>query len=461
MRVALARVAVAVLAATGFLAEQTPKPSSGAALADLSWKEAEAVLTESSVVVIPLGVAALEHGPHLKLNNDERLARYLASRVQAVASVVVAPTLTYHFYPAFIEYPGSTTLTDTTARDMTVEIVRSLARSGPHRFYILNTGVPTLGPLSKAVQTLADEGILLGYTDPEYRVRGAAELRQSPLKVAHADEVATSMMLYVDPSAVDMSKAVREYGPGTGPMTRKKDTPGVYSESGVLGDPTGATREKGQALVNALLAGVLEDIENVRKAPLPVAKLGTSSAAPAAPRNAPPAGRTGESRQPNGCNPQDERAVRAVGERFSYLWRQMDAEGLALLFTVTGDMRHPDGTIERGQQVIRDNRRELFKQAAYRGSVHPVTLNDIRCLGSVAIADGKWELRLEESPTTGAPVRNLGPGRRHSGWCTLVLTDGGAGSWSIQAWRYTVNPPDGTEAPTTLKQPGFIGRGGD
>ena len=30
----------------------------------------------------------------------------------------------------------------------------------------------------------------------------------------------------------------------------------------------------------------------------------------------------------------------------------------------------------------------------------------------------------------------------------------------IQAWRYTVNPPDGTAPPTTLKQPGFIGRGG-
>jgi hypothetical protein len=36
----------------------------------------------------------------------------------------------------------------------------------------------------------------------------------------------------------------------------------------------------------------------------------------------------------------------------------------------------------------------------------------------------------------------------------------GESGWSIQAWRYTVNPPDGEPPPTTLKQPGFLGRGG-
>jgi creatinine amidohydrolase len=458
MRQALAGFGVAVVAATGFLGAQTPKLPGGVALSDLSWTEAQSVLTESSVVVIPLGAAAVEQGPHMKLNSGERLARYLASRVQAAASVVMAPPLTYHFYPAFLEYPGSTTLTDTTARDTTVEVVRGFARSGARRFYVLNTGTPTLGPLSKAALTLADEGILLGYTDPDYHVHDAVKLKQSPIKVAHADEAATSMMLYVDPSAVDMKKAVREYGPGIGPLTRKKDTPGVYSESGVLGDPTLATREKGQGLVDALLAGVLEDIENMRRAPLPVAKPATPPPPPPAPR---PAARP-EARQPNGCTPGDERTIRDVGVKFSYLWRQMDAENLALLFTPNGDMRHPDGTIERGQNVIRDNRRELFRKPEYRGSIHPVTLNDIRCLGpSAAIADGKWELRLDDSRGDAAAARGrgLGPGRWNAGWCTLVLVGGGGAGWSIEAWRYTVNPPTG-EAPTTLKQPGFIGRGG-
>jgi creatinine amidohydrolase len=128
MRRTLASGGLAVLLTTMFAGAQPARAPAGVALSDLSWVEAESALTRSTVVVIPLGAATLEHGPLLKLNNDERLARYLASRVQNAASVVVAPPVTYHFNPAFLEYPGTTSLTRTTATNMTVEIVRTLAR---------------------------------------------------------------------------------------------------------------------------------------------------------------------------------------------------------------------------------------------------------------------------------------------------------------------------------------------
>ncbi len=461
MRLWMAALGAAAIVTTGFTSAQQQQPKAGVVLGELSWQDAETVLTPSTVVVIPLGAATLQHGPHLKLDNNERLARYLAQRVRAATDVVVAPALAYHFYPAFLEYPGSTSLSHNTARDMTIDIVRSLAKYGPRRFYVLNTGTTTLFPLKDAAEALAAQGILLGYTDIRYRLQNARVGRQqAPVRgAAHADEIETSMMLFVDPSAVDMRKAVREYGSGTGNMTRKKDAEGTFSASGVMGDPTVATREKGQILVDAVVAGALEDIESLRNAQLPTAKT-TTAAVPAAPVAPRPPPRPSEQAQPNGCMSSDERAIRAVGERFSYLWRQLDAVKVSELFTENGDMRHPDGTIERGREVIRQNREELFSNRAYRGSAHLVMLNDIRCLGgNVAIADGKWEIRLEDTATTGAPARNLGPGKRHSGWCTLVLT-GAGGAWSIQARRYTVNPPDGSTAPTTLKQPGFIGRGG-
>ena len=53
----------------------------GVVLADLTWPQAEAILTVDAVVVTPLGAAAKEHGPHLRLDNDLRLAQYLAARV--------------------------------------------------------------------------------------------------------------------------------------------------------------------------------------------------------------------------------------------------------------------------------------------------------------------------------------------------------------------------------------------
>ena len=102
--------------------------------------------------------------------------------------------------------------------------------------------------------------------------------------------------------------------------------------------------------------------------------------------------------------------------------------------------------------VIRQNRAELFLKKEYRGSVHPLQLNDIRCpMPGIAIADGKWELRLADPMGT----------KPYAGWCTLVFRN--SGSWAIEAWRYTVDPaPNTTPAPTILKKPGWPGGpGGD
>ena len=455
MRLILAGLATAVLVAAA------QQPRSGVVLGDLTWQEAEAALTPASVVVIPLGAAALEGGPQLRLDNDERLARYLAQRVRAAADVVIAPPLSYHFYSAFAEYPGTASLSQNTARDMTADVVRSLSKHGPRRFYVLNTGTTTLGPLKSAADALADQGILLGYTDMRYRLVNARVARQQggTRGTPHADEMETSMMLFVDPARVDMRKAVREYGTGAGALTKVKDGPGIYSASGVNGDPTLATRDKGQGFVEALVTAALDDIEAIRTAALPAAKTTAAPPPPLPPPAARPPVQRPDPQQPNGCQPSDERAIRTIGDKFSSYWQQMDPDRIGELFTENGDMRHPDGTIERGPVVIRDNRRALFRDRAFRGSAHPVSLTDIRCLGRVAIADGKWELRLEDTARTGAPARNLGSGPRHQGWCTLVLV-GGEGSWAIQAWRYTVDPTNGTPPPTTLKQPGFIGRGG-
>lgn len=448
--------ALALAAAAG--APQTDKPV-GVALADLTWLDAEPALTASTVVVIPLGAAAVELGPHMKLNAGERLARHLASRVQTVATVVIAPPLTYHFFPAYVEYPGSTSLTQTTARDVTVDVVRSLSRHGPKRFYVLNTGGAAIRALADAARVLADSGILLGWTDLRYQLANARiSLQQRRVEGApHADEIETSMMLAIDPSLVDMKKATAEYGKGTGVLTRNDAGPGIVSKTGVLGDPTAATAEKGRVLIDTVVAGILADIENVRAAPLPVPKP-AASAAPAPVRTA-PAGPPSGPRLPSGCTAGDERTIRQVGALFSSYWHQMDAEKISGLFSVEADMRHPDGTIERTRDVIRLNRESLFAKKEYRGSVHPVTIYDVRCLGpNHAVADGKWELRFASS--SGIPGSGSGGASPiYSGLFTLVLsTSGGPGAdWFIEAWRYTVTPDQGPPPTTILKQPGFTG----
>lgn len=269
----LLALGLALGAAAPGAAAQGVDRSRSARIADLTWVEAEAYLDTSTVVVIPLGAEAKEHGPQLRLRNDELLARYYAERVLAATPVAMYPMITYHFYPAFVEYPGSTTLRLETARDLVIDIVRSIARHGPRRFYILNTGVSTVRALQPARDSLAASGIVMRFTSGGRRTRAAEDsLRQQP-GGTHADEFETSMMLYMYPHYVDMSKAARDYHPGTSPLMR--DSAGAaragrtWSRTGIFGDATLATREKGRIVVEAHVLDILEEIAELRRVPVP------------------------------------------------------------------------------------------------------------------------------------------------------------------------------------------------
>jgi creatinine amidohydrolase len=245
----------------------------GVLLEDLTWVEAEKALTSETVVVIPLGAESKEHGPHLKLKNDFILAEYLKKRVVEKSDVVIAPTVNYGFYPAFVEYPGATSLTLETSRDMIVEICRGLSRFGPKRFYVLNTGVSTVRALEPAAGMLAADGILMRYTDVLKAVAPAEKQVSRQEGGTHADEIETSMILYMSPSDVDMTKAVKDFHPGKGPFTRDPKAEGkTYSPTGVWGDATLATKEKGRIVTEALVEAILREIADLRKTAPPPAE---------------------------------------------------------------------------------------------------------------------------------------------------------------------------------------------
>lgn len=238
----------------------------------LAWTEAERVLDSATIVMIPLGAASKEHGPHLPLNNDWLLAEYFANRVAAATRVVQYPTVNYSFYPAFVEYPGSTSLRLETARDMIVDIIRGIARHGPRRFYVLNTGVSTLRALAPARDSLAASGIVMVYTDILNVGKAAEDSVRQQTGGTHADEMETSMMLYMHPELVDMSKARNDYHPGTGGLTRDSVVAAregkTWSVSGTFGNATLATRDKGRRIVEAQIAGMLREIAQLRRAPI-------------------------------------------------------------------------------------------------------------------------------------------------------------------------------------------------
>jgi creatinine amidohydrolase len=443
-------LALALAAGASAPHQSTPSPQPAPRsyrLQDLNWLEAEQVLTPDTVVLIPLGAGSIEHGPHLKLRNDQVLADYLTSRTAASTAVVIAPTLTYHYYPAFTEYPGSATTSLDTARDLTADVIRSLARDGPRRFYVLNTATTTQPALSAAAETLAADGILLRFTNWESRLNDAARGLREQEGGSHADEIETSMMLQIDPASVDMSRVVKEYGPRSNPfvLSRRTGTRATFSATGIWGDPTRATAEKGRVLIENVVAEIQQDIQALRGAQLPGPAEKTTEPAPAQ--------RPAVTRQTSpgsDCSEGDVRVIRAIGDAFTAYWANGDADRIGGLWTPDGDIVHPDATVERTSAVIAQNRADLFKRRDYRLTKHPMQIGNVKCIAAgMAVADGKWELRgLIDTDGKILPAMR--------GLCTLIVRRTNLG-WQIVAYRYTIDP-SGPTVPTLLKRPGFPGR---
>jgi creatinine amidohydrolase len=232
---------------------------------DLTWQEAEKILKTYEVVLIALGARTKEHGPHLLLKNDFIMAEYLKDRVIQAVPVAVLPTLQYGYYPAFLEYPGSVSLRADTFTNVVVDICMSMQGYGIQKFYILNTGVSTLRPLEKAAAELKNKGVILRYFNI---LEADKKIPSGYLKQAggtHADEGETSMMLYISPESVDMSKAVKDYDsrPNRRGLTRDPEGSGHYSPTGIWGDPTLATLEKGEIIVETTVKEIIKEIQDL------------------------------------------------------------------------------------------------------------------------------------------------------------------------------------------------------
>jgi creatinine amidohydrolase len=193
------------------------------------------------------------------------MAEYLAARAAAEAPIVVMPTLEYGYYPAFLEYPGSVSIDAATFKNMIMDICLSMNGYGLRKFYVLNTGISTLRPLKEAADELARRGIVLRYLnllDVDKKLPAGLLTEEGG---THADEEETSMMLYIAPELVDMSKAVKDYDqrPDRKGLTRDPNGAGSYSPTGIWGDPTLATREKGKVVVETTVAEIVKQIREL------------------------------------------------------------------------------------------------------------------------------------------------------------------------------------------------------
>ena len=176
---------------------------------NMTWEEVRDIVKKTRVVIVPLGTPAKEHGPHLPMNTDLIVSDYLRDRVlEKMTNVVATPTMTYQYYSTFVEYPGTISLSFQTSLGVVLDTCRLLYKQGFKKIYILNTGIRTLDVLTVAKTVLASEGIKMDYLESK-KLMSRPEIRKliKQTRGTHADEVETSMMLYIAPQVVNMVKA--------------------------------------------------------------------------------------------------------------------------------------------------------------------------------------------------------------------------------------------------------------
>lgn len=242
----------------------------GAFLEDLTWEEAGERFQAGAVVLIPVGAAAKEHGRHLPLDTDWRVARELARRVAARLPVLVAPVIDFGYYPAFTAYPGSQHLSADTFMALVTELVGNFIGHGARKIAILNNGVSTEAPLALAVRAIRDaHGVIVAIANTGELGRGADKLLEQS-SGGHADERETSIMLAIAPETVKMERArpaVRRPKGATGwrsPIAFSLDPASPdYNPSGATGDPTLATAAKGEAILDEMVRELIEGLRTL------------------------------------------------------------------------------------------------------------------------------------------------------------------------------------------------------
>ena len=236
----------------------------GAWIEDLTWPDVGARLAAGCPVVLPIGARSKEHGHHLPMCTDYLVARALGDGVAAALPVLVAPVVDFGYYPAFLRYPGSQHLRAETFIAVLTDLLNGFFDQGAVRVAIVNTGVSTEGPVQIAARDIL---VRRGHAVPVADIRrlgrnSAAKLTQ--LLGGHGDEHETSVMLAIAPDRVQMAKAVPDYGNmrdepesvfATSAVFNPDPASGInYSATGVRGDPSLATPEKGRIILASMIA---------------------------------------------------------------------------------------------------------------------------------------------------------------------------------------------------------------
>jgi len=219
---------------------------------ELSWVELKNILHKDSLVILPVG-STEQHGPHLPVGVDLFQAEALAHAVAKRHNGLVVPSLAYGYSFNHLRFPGTVNAENSVLEQLVVGVGSSLIKHGVRKFLVLNSHGGNGPALRMAVQELNRlfpecKSLYLFWLEllaPEF------DSLQEQKFGTHADEIETSMMLFLKPELVQMDKCINELPDKDPAYLRDLLGQGFYriqeeTNSGVLGEACWASAEKGR-----------------------------------------------------------------------------------------------------------------------------------------------------------------------------------------------------------------------
>ncbi|KPM33078.1 Creatininase [Croceitalea dokdonensis DOKDO 023] len=243
-----------------------------------TWPEIEAYLKTVDTVILPCG-AIEQHGPHLPVDIDYYDAKYMAFEVAKACQEpkpLVLPAIPFGVSYHHEDFKGTLSVTNEALSKFVYDLGMSLAKNGVKKIIILNGHGDNAPTLSYAAQMInRDAKIFVCVDTGETSDVDVSAMIATP-NDAHAGEIETSTSLALRPELVQMDKAVDatlSFGSNFLDFDNKRGVSwyvrtSKISESGVMGDATKATADKGKRLWDVMIKNMVHFVESIKNTPL-------------------------------------------------------------------------------------------------------------------------------------------------------------------------------------------------
>jgi creatinine amidohydrolase len=215
-------------------------------------------LSLTRTILIPFG-SVEEHGTHLPLSTDTIQAYEVGKKASRIVPLFVAPPVHYGNCRSTSNHPGTISITTTSLKGITKDIVRSCRLQGLQNFILL-TGHAG-GAHGMALQEAGEE-LLAEYQEIQIAVVTEFNLARSigkgvieTVNDSHGGEIETSRIMHSHPQLVK-GEGGAEY-PAFPEMLLVRDKRKFWP-GGIWGDPSKASAEKGKLIEDHVVQRIVD-----------------------------------------------------------------------------------------------------------------------------------------------------------------------------------------------------------